>query len=94
MFTDVCHCYLSIEQPQDAKKIAEERLKSDLVSNLEKADYLCILGDIENDEECYHKAWRLSKGRHARSMRSLGTLLVHRKRHGEAAAAFEKGMLT
>ena len=92
MYTDACYCYLSIEQPEEAKKIAEERINSENISNLEKADFYCILGDIENEEEFYKKAWRISKGRHARAMRSLGTLLVHRKRHAEAASAFEKGI--
>ena len=92
MFTDACYCYLGIDRLEDARLLAEEQLKSDLLSDLQKADYFCVLGDINNDEESYERAWRISKGRHARSMRSLGTLLVHQKRHKDAANAFERAL--
>ena len=80
-----------MERHAEAEKLAKEHIEADSISPLEKADYLCVLGDIYNDEEYYNKAWRISKGRHGRSMRSLGTLLVHKKRHREAAEAFSKG---
>ena len=91
MYTDACYTYVIIDRPDDARKLAEEKLEEADISDLQRADYWCVLGDINNDEEAYQKAWRLSNERHARSMRSLGTLLVHKKRHSEAADAFHKG---
>lgn len=92
MFTDACYTYVLIDQPNEARKLAETKLEESDISDLQRADYWCVLGDINNDEEAYEKAWRLSKERHARSMRSLGTLLVHKKRHSDAAEAFQRGI--
>ena len=46
MFTDACYCYLSIERQDEARALAERELKNDTISNLHKADYLCVLGLI------------------------------------------------
>lgn len=91
MFTDACYTYVLIDQPAEAAKLAETKLNEDNITDLQRADYWCVLGDINNDKESYEKAWRLSGERHARSMRSLGTLLVHKKRHSDAADAFNRG---
>ncbi|CAL3962978.1 unnamed protein product [Diplocarpon coronariae] len=36
----------------------------------------CILGDLDNDPECWLRAWEISKHRYARAQRSLGEYYV------------------
>jgi tetratricopeptide (TPR) repeat protein len=36
----------------------------------------CILGDLENDPECWLRAWEISKHRYARAQRTLGEYYV------------------
>lgn len=39
----------------------------------------CSLGDLNNDAECYQKAWQVSKGRFGRAQRALARLAQNRK---------------
>lgn len=57
-----------LEQPAKAESIVRERLQ--VTPNSPKLH--CILGDLKGDPSLYEKAWKLSDGRYARAMRSLG----------------------
>ena len=76
---------------KQAEELAEKCLARSDFDEARKSNFWCIKGDIHDDESFYQKAWELSRGRNAKSMRSLGALLVHRKKYEEAADAFAKG---
>ncbi|KAI1206025.1 uncharacterized protein F4807DRAFT_440523 [Annulohypoxylon truncatum] len=48
----------------------------------------CILGDIENDPQHYHRAWEISNRRFARAQRSLGELHLQKQEWKEARDAY------
>ncbi|KAI0880590.1 uncharacterized protein GGS22DRAFT_174773 [Annulohypoxylon maeteangense] len=48
----------------------------------------CILGDIENDPQHYHRAWEISNRRFARAQRSLGELHLQKQEWKEAREAY------
>ncbi|KAI1453840.1 hypothetical protein F4805DRAFT_441971 [Annulohypoxylon moriforme] len=48
----------------------------------------CILGDIENDPQHYHRAWEISNRRFARAQRSLGELYLRKQEWKEARDAY------
>lgn len=92
MFEEACYCLISSNMTKQANELADECLAKD-ISNSRKANFWCIKGDIHDSEEHYKKAWELSNQRNARAMRSLGALLIHKKRYEEAAKAFKNGMI-
>lgn len=49
---------------------------------------LCILGDIENDPQHYHRAWEISNRRFARAQRSLGELHLRKQEWEKARDAY------
>lgn len=52
----------------------------------------CILGDIENSEAAYEKAWLISSERYARAQRSLAKLYSSRKDYDKADEAYSKAL--
>ncbi|KAI0007676.1 hypothetical protein F4779DRAFT_494789 [Xylariaceae sp. FL0662B] len=48
----------------------------------------CILGDLENDEKHYLRAWEISHGRFARAQRSLGELHLRKQQWRQARDAY------
>jgi len=90
MFEEACHCLVASNMEKQADELADKCLEKDF-SDSRKSKFWCIKGDIHNSEEYYEKAWELSNERNARAMRSLGALLIHRKRYDAAADAFQKG---
>ncbi|KAI5856759.1 hypothetical protein GGS23DRAFT_601024 [Durotheca rogersii] len=48
----------------------------------------CILGDIENDPQHYHRAWNISKQRFSRAQRSLGELHLRKQEWSQARDAY------
>jgi hypothetical protein len=91
MLEEACYCLIASQMNKQAEEKADECLAREDFSDIRKAAFWCIKGDIHDNEEFYNKAWELSKHRNARSMRSLGALLVHKKRYEEAADAFQLG---
>lgn len=89
MLEEACYCLIASQMNKQAEEKADECLAREDFSDIRKAAFWCIKGDIHDNEEFYNKAWELSKHRNARSMRSLGALLVHKKRYEEAADAFQ-----
>ncbi|KAJ3042084.1 hypothetical protein HDV00_008166 [Rhizophlyctis rosea] len=68
LWENVISCYQMLEQEKKAEEVVLERLKV----TPESPKLHCILGDLRKDPSLYEKAWKLSDGRFARAMRSLG----------------------
>lgn len=68
MWDNVISCYQMLEQEKKAEAVVLERLKV----SPESPKLHCILGDLRKEPALYEKAWKLSDGRYARAMRSLG----------------------
>ncbi|KAI9286741.1 hypothetical protein BC943DRAFT_321307 [Umbelopsis sp. AD052] len=88
MWEDVISTHQMLEQPEKAKKILltllEEQPKSPKL--------WCILGDIEQNPEHWHKAWEISGRPFARAMRSLGAYHYRREEYSDAIASYENAM--
>lgn len=52
----------------------------------------CALGDIQQNEAHYHKAWEVSGHRSSRAQRSLAKAALNHQDYAAAAAAFEKAL--
>ncbi|SZE99520.1 unnamed protein product [Blumeria hordei] len=60
-----------------APEVATEEWKGDLRPSPPHAPRLwCILGDLDNDPECWKRAWEISNHRFARAQRTLGEYWV------------------
>ncbi|KAI8925868.1 hypothetical protein BC831DRAFT_458966 [Entophlyctis helioformis] len=68
MWEDVVSCHQMLEQSQKAEVVVRDLLKTSPNS----PKFHCLLGDIRGEISFYEEAWRLSGGRYARAMRSLG----------------------
>lgn len=74
----------------DAPELVSENWEGEMRPTPAHAPRLwCILGDLENDPECWTRAWEISNHRYARSQRSLGEYYV---RSGDLAKAREAYM--
>lgn len=91
MWEDTCYCYIANGMNTKAEELANKCLEMD-IDDARKANFWCIKGDLNDSIEFYQKGWEMSKKRHARSMRSMGALLVHLKRYEEAADAFKSAL--
>ena len=63
----VVQCYLDLERDKDATKLVQERLR------VKPSPMLwCCLGELEDNDEHFRKAWNESGKRYARALRLLG----------------------
>ncbi|KAJ2964045.1 hypothetical protein NQZ79_g920 [Umbelopsis isabellina] len=88
MWEDVISVQQMLEQPEKAKKT----LLSLLEQQPKSAKLWCILGDIEQNPEHWHKAWEISGRPFARAMRSLGAYHYRREEFEDSVASYEKAM--
>jgi tetratricopeptide (TPR) repeat protein len=88
LWEDVISTYQMLDQPEKAKKtllsLLEEQPKSPKL--------WCILGDIEQNPEHWHKAWEISGRPFARAMRSLGAYHYRREEFKESIESYENAM--
>ena len=91
MFEEACRCLIAANMAKQADELADKCLARQDFSDSRIANFWCIKGDIHDSEDFYRKAWSISKERNARSMRSLGALLIHKKKYEEASDAFKLG---
>ena len=78
MWEHVISCYQMLEQEKKAEQVVLERLEV----TPESPKLWCILGDLRKEIGCYEKAWKLSEGRYARAMRSLGAYYFRKSQVG------------
>ncbi len=71
---------------------AERLLEGAIQKSPTNGNLLCILGDMRGDAALYREAWRVSKGRCARAMRSLAIALVKEGDFVGAREALEKAL--
>lgn len=62
-----------MDKPHRAEVVVREQLK---VS--ESPYMLTALGDLTQKEDCYERAWELSRGRYARAKRTLARMCFDR----------------
>ena len=70
LWEDAVECLFLGGRKTQARTLAAERMKEAPSPAL-----LCVLGDIEQKDEHYRHAWKMSGGRFARAMRALGSSL-------------------
>jgi tetratricopeptide (TPR) repeat protein len=81
MWDEVVACYQLMNKPYKAEIIVREQLK------ISETPYmLTTLGDLTTNEDCYERAWTLSRGRFARAKRTLGKICYDR---GDFATAIQ-----
>ena len=77
----IVQCYLDLEQDKKALSLVKERLELHPTPML-----YCSLGELENNDEHFRTAWKLSGKRYARALRLLAQ---RRSRNGDSDAALE-----
>lgn len=75
LWDEVVTCYQLLDKPHRAELVVRERLSQ---PNGTTPYMLTALGDLTNDEDCYERAWNLSKGRYARAKRTLAQMCFNR----------------
>ena len=80
LWDGVVSCYQALDQDQRAEDLVRQRLAQE-----ETPDLWCVLGDLKQDTSFYDTAWKLSKGRSSRAMRSKGFMLLRKVRTFAAA---------
>ncbi|KAJ3230068.1 hypothetical protein HDU81_004795 [Chytriomyces hyalinus] len=68
LWDNVVSCYQMLEKTKQAEELVRKQLES--YPNSPKL--YCLLGDITQNAQHYHHAWKISNERYSRAMRSLG----------------------
>ncbi|KND03282.1 tetratricopeptide repeat-containing protein EMW1 [Spizellomyces punctatus DAOM BR117] len=88
LWEDVISCYQMLEQDKKAEALVQERLK--ITPRSPKLH--CILGDLKQDPSYYEMAWKLSDGRYARAMRSLGAYYFKRSEWVKSIECYHRAL--
>lgn len=75
--------YLKIGRKARAEELILENLKVQ-----KHPRYLCILGDIRQDEELYMEAWEISGQKYSRAMRTMGEIYFDKEKFEECIRYF------
>ncbi|KAF6259400.1 hypothetical protein COO60DRAFT_1008225 [Scenedesmus sp. NREL 46B-D3] len=85
MWDPLILCYRLLDKKQAAQELVLQRLQV----NPDDAKLWCVLGDIQQQEQHYEKAWQVSGRRSSRAQRSIARSAMQRKEYARAAAAYE-----
>ncbi|WIA10643.1 hypothetical protein OEZ85_010823 [Tetradesmus obliquus] len=85
MWDQLILCYRLLDKKQVAQELVLQRLQA----NPDDAKLWCVLGDIQQQEAHYEKAWEVSSHRSSRAQRSIARSAMQRKEYTRAAAAYE-----
>ncbi|KAI9100474.1 hypothetical protein DFS34DRAFT_578699 [Phlyctochytrium arcticum] len=88
MWEDIISCHQMLDQDKKAEAIVHERLL--VTPNSPKLH--CILGDLKKDPSYYEKAWKLSDGRYARAMRSLGVYYFKKEEWTKSIECYHRAL--
>ena len=83
----VIACYTLLQLRHKAAEIIQSRL-----AERETPRLWCLLGDANDDLQCYHKALELSQDRSARALRSIGFHYYSRKEYTTCISWFERSL--
>ena len=87
MWEETIKCLYVANRRDDAKKLANEVLEK----HAEPGIY-CILGELDNKPELFHKALEISNNRYARAYRCLGRYYMVNKDDEKAIEYYERSM--
>lgn len=87
LWEEVVSCYSKIGRPEKAEAVVRKLLEQE-----ESAHLYCLLGDVTQNPEDFHKAWEISGQTSSRAQRSLGFFYYHKKQFQEAIPHFEKSV--
>eukprot|EP00879_Flechtneria_rotunda_P017593 GHRR01018443.1.p1 GENE.GHRR01018443.1~~GHRR01018443.1.p1 ORF type:complete len:607 (+),score=293.02 GHRR01018443.1:146-1822(+) len=85
MWDQLILCYQLLDKKQVALELVQQRLQV----TPDNAKLWCVLGDIQQQDQHYEKAWQVSNRRSARAQRSIGKSALQRKEYSKAAAAYK-----
>jgi cytochrome c-type biogenesis protein CcmH/NrfG len=88
MWEEAIECLKSMEKRARAEKLVRERLDEEPGN----PTLWCLLGDLLQDPAAYERAWTVSKFRHARAMRSLGSYFFKRNQDKECIECYRKAL--
>lgn len=81
-------CYQLLDKKVQAEQLVRRRLEA----VPDDPRLLCALGDLLQDDKCYQQAWEVSRGRNARSQRSLARNANSREEYSKAAEHWEAAL--
>uniref|UniRef100_A0A914HCM9 Uncharacterized protein n=1 Tax=Globodera rostochiensis TaxID=31243 RepID=A0A914HCM9_GLORO len=87
LWEEAVECFQNLRQPEKAEALVRK-----LLERGEKPSYLCLLGDVTDDAECYRKAIRISDDKSFRARFSLAQHLLHRKHYAETIEHYSRAV--
>eukprot|EP01111_Echinosteliopsis_oligospora_P015997 TRINITY_DN6509_c0_g1_i1.p1 TRINITY_DN6509_c0_g1~~TRINITY_DN6509_c0_g1_i1.p1 ORF type:complete len:837 (+),score=233.56 TRINITY_DN6509_c0_g1_i1:60-2513(+) len=87
MWEEMITCYQIMEKVVKAEELIRKRLEE-----APKPILWCLLGDIKQDDQYYHKAWEISGKSFARAMRSLGRSSFSRRDFAKSVEYYKEGL--
>jgi len=87
MWEEVVECYTQMGQTQRAKQVVEAQLKANATPAMWAA-----LGNLEQKEDHFHKAWDLSNKKYVRAKLALARMVFNRGDLEQAALHYEEGL--
>ena len=87
MFEECINCLYLAGKKEQAEKFALDILKKD-----ENPGVYCVLGELLEKEEYFHKALEVSKNKYIRAYRCLGRFCFNKNRINEAINYYEKAL--
>ncbi|KAL3090189.1 hypothetical protein niasHS_006641 [Heterodera schachtii] len=87
LWEETVQCFVSLRQSEKAEALVRR-----LLEQREEPLYLCLLGDVTGDAECYQKAIRISDDKSFRARFSLAQHLLSRKQFDESMDHYSRAV--
>lgn len=87
MYEECVNCLYAAGKNDRAQQFAET-----IITKYQDPSVYCVLGEIQNKEEMFHKALEISKNKYIRAYRCLGKFFYVQNKIEEAAKWYEKAL--